>query len=335
MQKQKKENDLIKPVVMFDKDADMKAVRETFKNIHVPADVPESKNKEYIKNFIYATAGKGRMMLFAGDQKIEHLNDDFVGPQASSESSDPEHLFRIASQGKITVFASQLGMISRYGRKYPKVPYLVKLNSKTNLVKTAQKDPLSLAMFNLEEVARFKETSGLNVIGIGYTIYLGSEYEGEMLEEAAKLIFEAHQQGLITVIWMYPRGKAVSNERDPHLVAGATGVACSIGTDFVKVNFPKVAETSDPAKRAEMFKEAIRAAGTTHVICSGGEKMSVQDFLQQLWDQIHISGASGNATGRNLHERSLEEAIRFSRAIYAITIDDASVDEAVKIYNQK
>ena len=302
--------------------------------IDVPADIPDSKKEIYLKNFHTATAGSGRMMLFAGDQKIEHMNDDYVGPQASAESADPEHLFKIASEGHITVFAAQLGLIARYGRKYPNVPYIIKLNSRTNLIKTAQKDPISSAMFDIEEVMRFKETSGLNIVGIGYTLYLGSEFESQMLAEVSKLIFEAHQQGLITVVWTYPRGKAVTNERDPHLIAGATGVACAIGTDFAKVNFPRVADTNDAKKRAELFKEAIRAAGTTRVICSGGEKMSVEDFLQQLWDQIHISGASGNATGRNLHERSLAEAIKFSKAIYAITIEDASVAEAMKIYKE-
>jgi fructose-bisphosphate aldolase/6-deoxy-5-ketofructose 1-phosphate synthase len=301
--------------------------------VHIPADVPAAKRDTYIENFTAATAGSGRMMLFAGDQKIEHLNDDFVGPQASAESADPKHLFEIASKAKITVFASQLGTIARYGGDYPTIPYLVKLNSKTDIVPTTQRDPLSLAMNTVDQVVRFKESSGLNILGVGYTLYLGSEYENEMMAELGRIIFEAHQQGLITLVWMYPRGKAVSNERDPHLIAGAAGVACCIGTDFVKVNFPKVAETSDPKKRAELFLEATRAAGTTHVICSGGEKMPVQDFLQQLWDQIHIGGAKGNATGRNIHERSLEEAIRFCNAIYAITIEDKSVAEAMHIYN--
>lgn len=303
--------------------------------VHVPGDVPKAMSAEYVKNFTTVTAGRGRMMLFAGDQKIEHLNDDFTGPDASSESGDPEHLFKIASEAKITAFASQLGTIARYGKDYPDVPYVIKLNSKTNLVKTAQQDPVSLAMHDIEQVMRFKESSSLNVVGIGYTLYLGSEYEYLMIAEVTKLIFEAHQHGLITIVWMYPRGKAVTNERDPHLIAGATGVACCIGTDFVKVNFPKIAETNDPAKRAELFKEAIHAAGTTHVICSGGEKMAVDAFLQQLWDQIHISGARGNATGRNIHERTLEEAKRFCAAIYAITIEDKSVEEAMAIYNAK
>jgi fructose-bisphosphate aldolase/6-deoxy-5-ketofructose 1-phosphate synthase len=304
-------------------------------NVHVPGDVPAEMRETYIKNFTTATKGSGRLMLFAGDQKIEHLNDDFVGPQTSPESGDPEHLFKIASQGKIGAFASQLGTLARYGMDYPNVPYIVKLNSKTDLVPTAQRDPLSLALNTMDQVKRFKQSSGLNIIGIGYTIFLGSEYESQMLAEASQAIFEAHQQGMISVIWMYPRGKAVTNERDPHLIAGATGVACCIGTDFVKVNFPKVAETNDPQKRAELFVEAVHAAGTTHVICSGGEKMDIEPFLQQLWDQIHISGAKGNATGRNIHERPLAEALKFCEAIYAITVEDKSVAEALALYNSQ
>lgn len=301
--------------------------------VHVPLDVPKSKEKEYIANYLAATHGVGRMMLFAGDQKIEHLNDDFYGPGVSPENADPEHLFQIASTAKISVFAAQLGLIGRYGRDYPRIPYLVKLNSKTNLVKTADHDPVSNAMVNIEQVMRFKRDSGLNILGIGYTLYLGSEFENEMIRELGSLIFEAHQQGLFTVVWMYPRGASVPNERDPHLVAGATGVACSLGTDFVKVNYPKVAEAAnDPESRAHAFQEAIASAGRCRVLCSGGEKMEPRAFFQQLHDQIHISGASGNATGRNIHERSLDEAVRFANAVYAITIEDASVDEAVKIF---
>jgi len=74
-------------------------------------------------------------MLFAGDQKIEHLNDDFYGPGISPEDNDPEHLFRIASSAEIGCFATQMGLLARYGEDYPRVKYLVKLNSKTNVVK--------------------------------------------------------------------------------------------------------------------------------------------------------------------------------------------------------
>jgi fructose-bisphosphate aldolase/6-deoxy-5-ketofructose 1-phosphate synthase len=46
-----------------------------------------------------------------------------------------------------------------------------------------------------------------------------------------------------------------------------------------------------------------------------------------------VSGTSGNATGRNIHQKSLEEAIRMCNAICAITVEEASVEEALKIYN--
>ncbi|MFH0966577.1 MAG: aldolase, partial [Methanobacteriota archaeon] len=49
----------------------------------------------------------------------------------------------------------------------------------------------------------------------------------------------------------------------------------------------------------------------------------------------HIGGCSGNATGRNIHQKSLDEAIRMCNAIYAITVNDASVEEASKIYGGK
>ncbi len=48
-------------------------------DVHVPADVSEEARETYIDNYIAATRGTGRLMLFACDQKIEHLNDDFYG----------------------------------------------------------------------------------------------------------------------------------------------------------------------------------------------------------------------------------------------------------------
>jgi fructose-bisphosphate aldolase/6-deoxy-5-ketofructose 1-phosphate synthase len=53
--------------------------------------------------------------------------------------------------------------------------------------------------------------------------------------------------------------------------------------------------------------------------------------LQTLHDQIHIGGASGNATGRNIHQRPLDEAIKFCNAIYSITVENKSVEEALQI----
>ncbi|HLC62022.1 MAG TPA: aldolase [Candidatus Nanoarchaeia archaeon] len=309
----------------------------TEKDVNVPADVPESMRKEYVKNYLKMTHSSGNLMLFAGDQKIEHLNDDFYGKikvadrevQIPIDDADPEHLFRIASKAKIGVFATQLGLIAKYGPSYKDVPYLVKLNSKSHLVKTSQKDPLSSGMLSVEDVVKFKHDSGLNVVGVGYTVYAGSEFENDMISDAARAAFKAHQHGLLAVFWMYPRGKAVLDEKDPHLIAGAAGMGACLGADFVKVNYPKPKE----GKSAEDFREAISAAGKrTGVITAGGSSKGVKEFLQETWDQINISGCRGNATGRNIHQKPLDEAVRLANAISAITIDGKSVDEAMKVY---
>ncbi len=300
-------------------------------DVIVPLDVPKAMRETYVKNYLEITKESGRLMLFAGDQRIEHLNDDFYGEGVPEDDADPEHLFKIAAQTKIGVFAAQLGLIARYGMDYKDVPYLVKVNSKTNLVETSQAEPFSNLWYDIDQVVQFKENSELNILGVGYTIYLGSEFEAEMLVQAAQVVYDAHQHGMVSVLWIYPRGAAVKDEKDPHLIAGATGVGACLGTDFVKVNYPK----KEGAKSAEVFREAIKAAGRTKVVCAGGTSDECEAFLRKLYDQIHISGAMGNATGRNIHQRPLDEAIRMCNAVYAITVEDASVEEALKIYKGK
>jgi fructose-bisphosphate aldolase/6-deoxy-5-ketofructose 1-phosphate synthase len=296
--------------------------------IYIPGDVPNGSINEFVNNYDLVTHGSGRLMLFAGDQKIEHLNDDFYGEGIHEDDNEPEHLFKIADAAEIGLLATQMGLISMYGGDYPEIPYLVKLNSKTHLVKTAQRDPLSPTLIDVEQVVQFKKDSGLEIVGIGYTIYLGSEYEHIMLREAAQAVYKAHQSGLISVLWIYPRGQAVKDEKDADLIAGATGVAATLGADFVKVNAPK----KDGVASADLLIRAVKAAGKTKVICAGGSSTDPEKFLQSLHDQINIAGVSGNATGRNIHQKSLEEAVRMCNAISAITIHDKSVDEAVKIY---
>ncbi|MBN1944741.1 MAG: hypothetical protein JW797_03650 [Bradymonadales bacterium] len=299
----------------------------TAKDVKVPANVSPAAREQYVENFLRITRGTGRLALFAGDQKIEHLNEDFYGPDIPLDDADPEHLFKVATAGRPGCLAAQLGMIAHYGPDYPDVNYLVKLNSKSHLVKTSQKDPASLCMNTVDDVLDVKEASGINVVGIGYTIYTGSEFEGDMLTEAAQVIHEAHMNGLLAVVWNYPRGKAVTNEKDANLIAGAAGVALCLGADFVKVNYPK----GEPS-RAEALKQAVLAAGRCGLIVSGGSSVDVRKFLQDLYDQIHISGARGNATGRNIHQKSFDEAVRMCQAINSITLGDKDVDFALRVY---
>ena len=297
--------------------------------VRVPADVMPEARETYIENYMKATRGTGRLMLFACDQKMEHLNADFYGEGIDPSDNDPEHLFQIGSQGICGVLAGQRGLIAQYAPDYPQINYLVKMNSKTNLIKTKQDDPYSPQLSELDAVLAMRE-AGVNIVGLGYTIYLGSEYESTMLAEAGELIAEAHAAGLIVVLWIYPRGKAVEDEKAPTLIAGAAGAALCLGADFVKVNPPRATEE---ASSAEHLAIASQAAGRCGLVCAGGSKADPEAFLSSLYDQIHIGGACGNATGRNIHMRSLDEAVRLTKAISAITLADYEVADAVAVLN--
>ena len=299
----------------------------TRNQVRVPADVMPESRELYIDNYLKATKNTGRLMLFACDQKIEHLNDDFYGEGIDIADAEPEHLFRIGNEGVCGVLAGQRGLIAHYAADYPEINYLVKMNSKTHLIKTSQDDPYSPQLYDLEAVLAMRE-AGVNIVGLGYTIYLGSEYESTMMAEAGELIAQAHANGLLVVLWIYPRGKAVTDEKDAALIAGAAGTALCLGADFVKVNPPKAAEGTS----AEALKVAAMASGRCGLVCAGGSTVDAETFLSQLYDQIHVGGACGNATGRNIHQRSLDEAVRLTKAISAITLADAEVAEALAIF---
>lgn len=297
--------------------------------VRVPADVPAAARDLYVDNYLKATQGTGRLMLFACDQKVEHLNDDFFGKSAHIDDAEPEHLFRIGSQGVIGILAGQRGLVAQFAPDYPAINYLVKMNSKTHLVPTSQDDPYSPQLYDIQTVLDLVD-NGVNVVGVGYTIYLGSEYESTMMSEAGQLIADAHANGLIVVLWIYPRGKAVADEKDAHLIAGAAGTAACLGADFVKVNPPKGDDTGTSAQK---LVEASKSSGRTGLVCAGGSTVDAETFLSQLYDQIHVGGALGNATGRNIHQRSLDEAVRLTKAISAITLGDKSVSDALAVFN--
>ena len=306
----------------------VKAIVEEAKKLNIPLTVPQKMREQYRKNYLDATCSSGRLFLFAGDQKIEHLNSDFCGEGIPVECNSPEHLFSIAEEARIGVFATQLGLIARYADNYRNVNYLVKLNGKSNLVSTQQQDPYSMSFTSIAQVAEFKQRSGLNVVGVGYTLYLGSKYEHQMLKEAAQAIYEAHSLGLIAIIWAYPRGESVEQERSPEIIAGAAGVAACLGADFVKVNVP---DGKDGFEQAQLLEQAVCAAGRTKVICSGGSKTNEQEFLAHLYHQIHVGGARGAAIGRNIHQKTLGEAVKFCASAAAIILDDASFDNAKEL----
>lgn len=282
--------------------------------IKIPLSVPTAKKSEYQRNYRLATAGTGRMLLIAGDQKVEHLNDDFFGRGISPDDANPEHLFKIAAGTKGGLLATHLGLISQYGADYRQIPYLVKLNGRSNLGPSEEKNS-SKCWWDIKEIVDFKKQSKLKIVGIGYTLYLGGIFEAKMLAKAARAIAAAHKNGLIAVLWVYPRGKNIKEE-DIHTIAGGAGIAACLDADFAKVKYPY--GTKNNKLMAEKFKEVIAAAGRTKIICVGGDKRNSKEILTITKEQLTLARTSGLAIGRNLHQRPLAEALKLANDLSTI-----------------
>lgn len=297
------------------------------KPLSLPANVPSARHTDFINNYQAITKNTDRLFLFAADQKMEHLHQDFYGPDLPSELSLPEYLFELATSQYIGAFATHLGLITRYAQNYPSINYIAKLNGKTPLIPTNQHDPVSHQLWTIEDAINIQQ-SGIPIRGVGYTIYIGSEYESVMLHEAAQIIHRAHSVGLVTLLWIYPRGRAVKDEREGLLLAGAAGIAASLGSDFVKIK-PPASDTTHTS--AEWINIAHQAAGTTHVICSGEEHTDVETFFERLHEQLHIGHARGTAIGRNIFQRPKHKAEKFMEAVAALIYEDADMATALRI----
>lgn len=282
------------------------------KTIFIPADVPSDMHATFKENMHAITHGTEKLFLFACDQKIEHLNDDFFGPNIHADAQRPEHLFSIAQQSPIGAMATHIGLIERYGNQYPNINYIAKINAKTNLIPQTSADPDSTLLWDVHDMVHLAQLSKLKIRGIGLTVYLGSTFEKEMLHEAAQQIFEAHLHGLIAILWMYPRGKAIQDDRDPQLLAGAAGIANALGADFVKIKPPH--ETSESHKYQNLT-QIVAAAGNTKVICAGGEQVPEKQLLEEISGQLHQGGTAGCAIGRNIFQRSEKNAIELAKKI--------------------
>lgn len=296
------------------------------KNIFIPADVPEKKRDTFIKNYSAITRNTGRLFLFSCDHKIEHLNNDCYGPHINPQALHPEHFFRIASEGNVGAMATHLGLIARYAQHYPRIHYVAKLNAKSPLISVEQQDPHSELLWTVDDVIALQEQNKIMIAGIGITLYLGSEYESHQLHQAAQTIMRAHQQGLVTILWIYPRGKAICQEDNPNLVAGAAGVAVSLGADFVKLKVPAAPNAS---MQTQFLKIASAAAGNTKIVCSGGTLTDCKELVTQLYDHIHMGDTAGAAIGRNIFQRSLAESVALTHAIASIIYDNADLKTAI------
>lgn len=243
----------------------------------------------------------GHTLLMAYDQGLEHGPEDFL---ASKESMKPGFVLDLAVKANFNGIILQKGIAEKY---YPssqnKIPLIVKLNGKTKLKKG---DPLST------QVCSVKEAKELGAIGVGYTIYLGSEFESKMLAQFGKIEQEAEKQGLIVIAWMYPRGEAVKNPKSEKTITYAARTGLELGADFVKVNYPG---------SIKALSRVVKVAGKTKVLVSGGKKLTQEKFFVRVKD-ILTSGAAGLAVGRNIWQA--KTPLKVARAVEKIVHHSSS-----------
>lgn len=282
----------------------------------IPADVPTALRAQFAHNANLITRGTEHIFIFAADHKIERL-----------ESIAPETLFTIAQNAPIGAFATHPGLIARYGATCANVPYLAKLNGKTNLIPITKQDPISTQIWDVRDVSDMCQDSGITLCGVGYTIYLGSQHESLMLTEAAHIVRDAHEHGLLATLWIYPRGDAVPQEEAPEIIIGAASVGASLGADIIKVKAPRDAQGfHDP----ELLRAVVAAAGTTRVVVSGGPAQeSFEQFLMLLEQQLKTGQIAGCAVGRNIFEHPLETAIAYAKAISHVVYENMSAQTAL------
>lgn len=216
-------------------------------------------------------------MYLAYDHGMEHGVADF-----DEESLDPDYVLDIAQKAGFNAIVLQKGLALDYWRENKsRVPLILKLNGKTNLYKG---EALALQECSVELAKQ------IGASAVGYTIYLGSQFEAEMIKEFGRIVEEAHKEKLPVIGWIYPRGKDIPDDTAPEIVAYAARVGAELGADMVKIKY---------CGSAECFARAVKAAGKTKVVLSGGPKVSDEDFLE-IVKNVMQAGAAGVAVGRNV-----------------------------------
>lgn len=241
-----------------------------------------------------------KALFLAYDHGMEHGPADF-----DDETVDPARIMEIADSGYFTGVIFQKGIAEKYFDKNKhKVPLIIKLNGKTNLLNDVV-EPYSAQLCSVDEAI------SLGASAVGYTVYIGSEFQEQMIAEFAKIEEECQQKGLPLIGWMYPRGKAVAGkEHSKEILAYAARVGLETGAEMVKLPY-----AGDP----ESFKWVVQAAGRTKVVVMGGQKMEEAEFLKYTED-VMSTGAIGLAVGRNVWqaEEPLEISKKLSEIIYKI-----------------
>lgn len=264
--------------------------------------------------------GNGTLLLLPIDQGLEHGPVDFF---ANPDSADPDFQLKLAKEGGYSGIVFHVGLAEKYMRGFAgEVALILKLNGKTNI-------PSDDYAFS-PQTAWVEDAVRLGADAVGYTLYVGSPAQDEDMRQFAEIREDCEAYGMPLIMWAYPRGEAIETKggRDSlYAVDYAARVACELGADLVKLNFPKYDESKAKdlpkpynelkLKPQEAMEKVVRSAGKTMVLVSGGGKMSDEDLLEKVKFSME-AGVTGLIFGRNMWQRDLDQALKMTEKIKRI-----------------
>ena len=231
-----------------------------------------------------------------------------------------------------------LGIVSR--RYAHRIPFIVKLNH-NDLLRYPN-------TYDQQMFASVQQAFDLGAIGVGATIYFGSEGSVHQIEEVRKAFAEAHRLGLFTVLWCYLRNDAfVTGGVDYQLSADLTGqgnhLGVTIEADIIKQKQPvnnggynavKFGKT-DPRVYSELttdnpidltrWQVVNCYAGRIGLINSGGESKGDNDLAGAVRTAVinKRAGGQGLILGRKAFQRPIEDGVAIMHAVQDVYLDQS------------
>ena len=256
-------------------------------------------------------AGTGKLVILPVDQGYEHGPARSFAP--NPDAYDPHYHYKLAIDAGLNAYAAPLGMLEAGADTFAgQIPTILKLNSANSLA--TLKD--QAVHGSLDDALK------LGCLAVGFTIYPGSEFQFEMMEELKELSLEAKSLGLAVVVWSYPRGGNLSKEGETamDICAYAAHIAALLGAHIIKVKPPtahieqKEAQASykgiDLSSLSKRVNHVMQSSFNNRriVVFSGNAFTDMQGLLNDI-KEIRDGGANGSIIGRNTFQRPREEAL--------------------------
>lgn len=266
--------------------------------------------------------GSGKLVILPVDQGFEHGPARSFAPNPAAY--DPHYHFQLAIEAGLSAYAAPLGMIEAGADSFAgAIPTILKVNSSNSLA--TSKDQAVTASVN--------DALRLGCSAIGFTIYPGSEYAFDQMEELREMSDEAKSAGLAVVCWSYPRGPNLNKEAETavDICAYAAHMAALMGAHIIKVKPPTAALGLDAAKKvyeaqkidiSTLAKRVEHVMQTTFggkriVVFSGGEAKDLDGLYAEVRG-LRDGGANGSIIGRNTFQRPKADALAMLAKIIEI-----------------